>query len=68
MKSESAQMSMELKRKNVNDLHSELGYTSKDINHDRGKAMGFQLTGMFECCDACALVKAQKAGVRKMTL
>ena len=54
-----------LHKKNINDLHIELGHPSKTITHITAKALGIQVTGMFEPCEDCALGKAKQWSVSK---
>ena len=48
-----------LLKKNVNDLHVELGHPSKTITHSNAKAIGIQVTGTFKLCEDCTLGKAK---------
>ena len=50
-------MLKELKRKDVNDLHTELGQPAGDITWVTVKAMSLQLSVMFKPCKVYALAK-----------
>ena len=54
-----------LPKKNINNLHIELGHPSKTITHITAKALGFQVTGPFKPCEDCALGKAKHQSVSK---
>ena len=48
-------------KKNVIDLHVELGRPSKAITRSTAKGLGIQVTGMFKPCEDCALGKAKQS-------
>ena len=52
-------------KKNINDLHIELGHPSKSITNATTKAMGIQVMGTFKPCKNCTLGKAKWQGVSK---
>ena len=52
-------------KKNVNDLHVELGHPSEVITRSTAKGLGIQVTGTFKPCEDCALVKAKQCSVSK---
>ena len=52
-------------KKNINDLHVELGHPSETINQATTKALGIQVTSMFKPCENCALGKAKQWAVSK---
>ena len=61
-KTEGAHMPKEVKRKGINDLHTELGHSLEEITWAMGEVIDLQLTSMFEPCKACALGKAERLG------
>ena len=65
---ERAQSATALYKKNINDLHAELGHTSKTITHATAKAMDIQLTSTFKSCEDCTLGKAKKIRESKKTV
>ena len=54
-----------LPKKNINDLHIELGHPSETITHDTAKALGIQVIVIFKPCKDCALGKAKQYTVSK---
>ena len=38
-------------KKNINDLHIELGLQSESITHATAKALGIKVTGTFKLCE-----------------
>ena len=52
-------------KKNINDLHIELGHPSDIITHANAKALGIQVTSTFKPCEDCALGKAKQCTVSK---
>ena len=52
-------------KRNVNDLHIELGHPSEAITRSTTNGLGIQVTGMFKPCKDCALVKAKQCAVSK---
>ena len=44
---------------NVNELHTELSHPSEATTQSIGKIMNFFMTGKFQPCKDCALVKAK---------
>ena len=47
-------------KKNINDLHIELGHPSKSVTCTTTKDMGIQVTSTFKLCEDCALGKAKQ--------
>ena len=62
---EKAQSTTSLHKKNINDLHIELGNPSKVITNATTKLMGIQVTNTFKLFEDCALGKANKSRVCK---
>ena len=52
-----------LPKRNINDLHIELGHPSQTITHITTKALGIQVTSTL--CEDCALGKAKQQAVSK---
>ena len=52
-------------KKNINDLHIELGHPSKSITHATTKIMCIQVIVTFKPCEDCALGKAKQQAVSK---
>ena len=52
-------------KKNINDLHVELGNSSESITHATALALGIQVTSTFKLCEDCTLQKAKQQGVSK---
>ena len=63
-----AQSAIALCKKNINNLHVELGYSSKVISHFTAETIGIQVTGTFKPCEDCTLGKAKKSRESKKTL
>ena len=61
-------MFKELIRKDVDDLHTELGHLSEVITQATEIAISLQLIGIFKSCKAYVLGKAEKDGVSKMAV
>ena len=55
-------------KKNINDLHIEIGHPSESISHAITKDMGIQVMGTFKLCEDCALGMAKHQGVSKQAL
>ena len=53
-----AQLTIVPPKKNIYNLHVELGHPSKIITHAATKALSIQVTGTFNPCEGCALGKA----------
>ena len=53
------------KRKDVNELHAELGHPGEDVTRATGAHRGFQVTGAFEPCESCAVGKAKQTKMNK---
>ena len=51
---------MALSKRNINDLHVELGNPSETITRITAKALGIQVTGTFKPFEDCALGKAKQ--------
>ena len=64
-KSNKAHIAQELKRKYINAVHTELWYPLEEITQSIGRAMGLQLSSMFEPFKASALGKAKRLGSAK---
>ena len=62
---ERAQSAIVLHKKNVNDLHVELGHPSETITHATAIAVSFQVTSTFKPSEHCTLEKAKKSEVSK---
>ena len=60
---ERALSAMVLPKKNINNLHVELGHLSKTTTHITAKAIGIQVTGTFKPCEDCALGKTKQWAV-----
>ena len=60
-----AVLAMTLPKKDINDLHIELGHPSEAITWSTAKALGIEVTGMFKSCEDCALGKAKQCTVSK---
>ena len=56
---------MALHKKNINNLHVELGHPSKSIICATTKALGIQVTSTFKPCDDCDLGKMKQQAVSK---
>ena len=54
-------MSKELKRRGINDLHTELEHHLEHIIQATGEAIGLQFNGMFNPSKACTQGNAKKA-------
>ena len=54
-----------LPKKNINDLHIELGHPSEAITRITTKTLGIEVTDMFKPCEDCALGKAEQQLVSK---
>ena len=54
-------------KRNINNLHVELGHPSETITHITTKALCIQVTGMFKPCKDCDLGKAKQGAVSKKT-
>ena len=54
-----------LPKKEINDLHVELGHPSEAILRSTAKGIGIQVTGTFKPCKDCALGKAKQQAVSK---
>ena len=54
-----------LPKKNINNIHVDLGYPSENITQATTKALGIQVTGTFKPCEECALGKAKQSAVSK---
>ena len=52
-------------KKNINNLHVELGHPSKTITCVTTKALSIQVIGTLKPCKNCALGKAKQCTVRK---
>ena len=57
-----------LPKKNINDLHVELGHPSETITCITTKAFGIQVTSTFKTCEDCAMGKANQQTVSKMAV
>ena len=62
---ERAQSATVLHKRDINDLHIELGHQSESITCTTAKDMGIKLKGAFKPCEDCALGKAKQQGVSK---
>ena len=61
-------MSIESKKtQDLNILNYEPGHHLEDITHARGEAMSLKLTGTFNVCKACTLIKAKKDGGKQLS-
>ena len=49
-----------LPKRNINNLHIELGHPSKTITHATVKALSIQVTSTFQPCEDCTLAKAKQ--------
>ena len=65
---ERAQSAMASPKKNIKNLHVELGHLFKTITHATAKALGIQVTGTFKPCENFALGKAKQCAVSKKAL
>ena len=63
-----AQSATAMHKKNINDLHVELGHPSEVITHDTMKAMSIQVTSTVKPCEDCILGKVKKSRVSKMAV
>ena len=54
-----------LYKRNVYNLHIELGHLSETITKDITKALGIQVTGAFKSCKDCSLGKAKQYVISK---
>ena len=61
-----AKTEQKLKRKDVNELHAELGHPSEDVTRATGAARGMKVVGTFAPCENCALSKAKQTKVSKI--
>ena len=52
-------------KRNINNLHDDLGYPSKTITQAITKSLGIQVTGTIKPCEGCALSKARHWVVSK---
>ena len=52
-------------KKNINDLHVELGHPSESITHATTKTLSIQVTVTFKPCEDCTLGKAKQWAVSK---
>ena len=57
-----------LKRKDINDLHTEIGHPLEENTWAMGMAVSLQITIALNPCKNCALGKAKMAGVSKMAV
>ena len=62
---ERAQSATAPHKKNIKDLHVEVGHPSKSIIHATTKALGIQVTGTFMPCEDCILGKAKQRAISK---
>jgi len=49
----------------INNLHKILGHCGENSARLTGKALGFQVTGKFDTCEACSIGKARQKNVNK---
>ncbi len=50
---------------NVNDLHEQLGHPNEATTRLTGRAIGLNVTGIFQPCEACLIGKAKKNRISK---
>ncbi len=50
---------------NINDLHQQLGHPDEATTHLTGRAIGLNVTGTFQPCEACLVGKAKKTRISK---
>ena len=60
LKHERSVSAIALPKRNINNLHIDLGHLSETITHITIKAFSIQVTGMFKPCEDCALGKAEQ--------
>ena len=65
---ERAQSATALCKKDINDLHVELGNLSKSITHATANYIGVQVTSTFMLCKDYTLGKAKQQGVSKKAI
>ena len=53
------------KRKDVNELHRELGQPGEDVTRATGKHMDLKITGTFTPCKGCEVAKAKQSRMNK---
>ena len=53
------------KWKDVNKFNQELGHTGEDVTRATGKHMGLTITGTFDPCKDCGVVKAKQPKMNK---
>ena len=64
-KEDRTQSATALHKKNINDLHVEVGHPSQSITHATAKVMGIQVTSTFKPCEDFTLGKVNENGVSK---
>ena len=65
---ERAQSTTAHNKKNINNLHVELGQPLEVITNATTKSMGIQLTISFKLCEGCAVERATKGRVCKKAI